>query len=66
MNDYVNRFSFALNDREDEVSIVFAQEAPPRAHPCSKTQQTPALSGVCYIFTRPIEQMFLFRKFSEP
>lgn len=29
-------------------------------------QQTPALSGVCYIFIRSTEQMFLFRKFSEP
>lgn len=28
MNTYVNRFSFALNDRKDEVTIVFAQDAP--------------------------------------
>lgn len=28
MNTYVNRFSFALNDRKDEVTIVFAQDVP--------------------------------------
>lgn len=28
MNTYVNRFSFALNDRKDEVTVVFAQDVP--------------------------------------
>ena len=41
MNAYVNRFSFALNDREDEVSIVFAQEAP-------QISDTGAINNISY------------------
>ena len=36
--------------------------------PCKKCaelpQQTPALSGVCYIFIRPTEQMFFSKEVS--